>query len=452
MSPLNRTPPQSRSQSRSQSRDRTATPSDTSAPGHGPGRIATAINLLPVDVGTSISPTVFRPNPASGSTICTGGPGNTACDLEVKDDQQGVWCDLCGNWYHAFCQDITKAAYNALKKHKALSFICDSCKKLPNLANLQPRPHLMDAATQASPVHDNTQSTSEHVISDLVKKVGDLELVMKRHLTATTSDMIQWPNSSHGPPHPPKDVTERSTYAETLRENTVHQHHLPQRHDHLPAQSVPPTRTFHQGSQDYRRVVREELRELEERKKRQHSLVIRGLRVKTAAEAVARFGEITEFLTGERITLSEVCQIKSDTDLFRGNVHDIRQRNLVLEHARNLRNTQYSDVYIRKDLTFIQRQELHDRLSARTRQTEWHRTTPSQPIQNQLVVNSSRNTNQPSGMVDTVPKQLVSDSNTKVAPPCTPPREEVSVVAENQDPRATQSGPSLASHQRASGN
>ena len=138
------------------------------------------------------------------------------------------------------------------------------------------------------------------------------------------------------------------SYSEALRETAAHQQHIPQRHNQPPSQSAIGT----EMSGDYRRVVREELRELEERKKRQNSLVIRGLRVKTAAEAVDKFKEISEILTGERVTITEVCQIKSDTDLFRGNVHNIRQRNLILDHARYLRNTQHSHVYIRKDLTY----------------------------------------------------------------------------------------------------
>ena len=70
--------------------------------------------------------------------------------------------------------------------------------------------------------------------------------------------------------------------------------------------------------------MRLELKEMEERKKRVSSLVVRGLRVGSAGEAATKFGEVIYALTGERTTWTEVCRIRTDTDLFRGNVRDNR--------------------------------------------------------------------------------------------------------------------------------
>lgn len=115
----------------------------------------------------------------------------------------------------------------------------------------------------------------------------------------------------------------------------------------------------------------EELRELEERRKRKSSLVIRGLQVSSPAEAAAKFGEVSQALIGERATLSEVCQIKRETDIFRGNLHDNRLRKLILEHARNLNNSPFSSVYIRRDLTFAQSEELRARYLSRLQQPRY---------------------------------------------------------------------------------
>ena len=54
-----------------------------------------------------------------------GGPGKKVCGEPVED---GVMCDSCGYWFHALCQQIPKPAVNVLKKHKALSWLCDACK------------------------------------------------------------------------------------------------------------------------------------------------------------------------------------------------------------------------------------------------------------------------------------------------------------------------------------
>ena len=113
-----------------------------------------------------------------------------------------VQCDLCGNWYHAFCQDITKGAYNALKRHTILSFICDLRKKLPTYAKLQPGPQLSDTAVQVSPSHDQPQP---NVIFELVKKVGDLEMAMKNHLLAMASTTPQQLGATQVPPQPLKE-------------------------------------------------------------------------------------------------------------------------------------------------------------------------------------------------------------------------------------------------------
>ena len=96
------------------------------------------------------------------------------------------------------------------------------------------------------------------------------------------------------PPPPSRDTANRDTYAETLKGSSAPAQH------HLPPLTQPGCQ---QSPEDYPGVVREELRELEERKERQDSLVIRGLRVNLAAEAKTKFGEITELLIGEKVTL-----------------------------------------------------------------------------------------------------------------------------------------------------
>lgn len=61
----------------------------------------------------------------SDSDVCKGGPGRETCGETVDD---GVQCDKCGFWFHSLCQKIPKPAVTALRKHKVLSWFCHECK------------------------------------------------------------------------------------------------------------------------------------------------------------------------------------------------------------------------------------------------------------------------------------------------------------------------------------
>ena len=158
-------------------------------------------------------------------------------------------------------------------------------------------------------------------------------------------------------------------------------------------------------SNDYRHIVvaKAELREMEERKKRASSVVIHGLRVCSAEEAATTFADITSSLVGEPVTLSEVCRIRTDADLFRGNIHNNRLRKLVLDNSKHLRDSEYSHVFIRQDLTFQQCEELKARYPPRThcQKQEAHSDVE--------VTMQCRGNNQPpmsESYQETVPKQV----------------------------------------------
>ena len=65
-----------------------------------------------------------------GPAICKGGPGNVSCDAPVTDSDNGVQCDICGDWFHAKCQQVSRYAFNALEKYiSTLSWLCYDCKR-----------------------------------------------------------------------------------------------------------------------------------------------------------------------------------------------------------------------------------------------------------------------------------------------------------------------------------
>ena len=412
-----------------------------------PGAVAAAIQSLPLDVGTALSPTLLVHPAGANDSLCGGGPGPWApgsmmCGLVVKYGQMGIQCDLCMNWFHAQCQDVPKAAYNALDKYDTVAFICMGCKRLPPLQKLH-RSTTTDVAVQTFSTNSNicasaelsasiplvdcsvqtdtgpevptsplpyTRDAHQGVLTELAEKVHGLEKTLRDH-TALLSHVL----SAQGTAQTEDGTTltsgsEKRSFAEVLkgsRGNVTQCSSYPQAEGpslptHVPSQGP-------SASRDYRQAVREELLEQEERRKRKASLVIRGLHASSPADAVTKFAEITQFLVGERIELSDTCRIKNEADLIRGNVHDQRQRRLILDSARELKDSRYSNVYIRRDLTFQQRENLKARRLA----------APAQggqgPVRNMhsMVINRSTNSvrdtrqaAQPPIYQETVPKQV----------------------------------------------
>ena len=205
------------------------------------------------------------------------------------------------------------------------------------------------------------------MLSELVEKVERLEKALMDHITVLTNSTQIATNQAithqDSVNLEPAD-NRKQTYAETLVEGRVQNMAQHSTSGAAFPSSTTRVQASHQNqyqSQDYRVMVREELLELDERKKRRASLVIRGLGASSTTDAATRFAEVTEFLIGEKVALSETIRIKSNVDLFRGNVHNYRQRKLILEQARGLKNSPFAQVYIKRDLTYLQRMQLQAR-------------------------------------------------------------------------------------------
>ena len=164
------------------------------SPRHTPNSVVSAIQALPLDVGTAISPTLSAQLAASGSR-CRGGPGNAKCGLVVKDEQNGIQCDLCMAWFHAQCQGMSKSAYNALNRHTTtFSFVYDGCKCSPPLEKLLLKTStdvavqtelFADSVTIIKPVSsmmgvDSSVQTSSSLLESLGALILQIKLVKKK--------------------------------------------------------------------------------------------------------------------------------------------------------------------------------------------------------------------------------------------------------------------------------
>ena len=267
-------------------------------------------------------------NVADGSKQLCG-----TCDSDVGDEAIG--CDECETWVHntEMCSGLTQDMIDAIGRYQGsgIKFVCMKCRITHTAArgkspSSSTEPHLAELVGQ---LFQQVKGIS-NVVQDLISQVKTLSAQRQ----PVSVQPAQQPGATTPAPTP--------TYASIVT-----------------SASGPPT-----SSVEYRTMVREELRELEEQRKRRSSLVIRGLEASSAQGAVRRFEEVTEHLIQQKVTLVEVVRIPSETDLYRGKVPDDSVRKLILEKAKVLKNsTQFGSVFIRRDLTYNQRKELRARRS-----------------------------------------------------------------------------------------
>ena len=116
------------------------------------------------------------------------------------------------------------------------------------------------------------------------------------------------------------------------------------------------------NNQDVKSAIREEVRELTEREKRKESIIVRG--ISYTDDFQQRFNSVVSFLWPERteqITLVDVVPINNA--LTRAKIKNINVKNELLSRSKNLHGSQFSNIYISRDLTFLQRQELRAKRS-----------------------------------------------------------------------------------------
>lgn len=139
------------------------------------------------------------------------------------------------------------------------------------------------------------------------------------------------------------------------------------------AQTEPPPTTHHpqpiqshpKPMEQYREMVRDEVKEMQERDKRRQSVIVKGLKARTTEECSSSFKRMTEEVMGVGVTLSDVTPIPNHPFLFRAKIDNDDHRKLVLEKAKHLKESEYSTVFVSRDLTYAQRTELFNRRKAR---------------------------------------------------------------------------------------
>ena len=111
--------------------------------------------------------------------------------------------------------------------------------------------------------------------------------------------------------------------------------------------------------------IRDEVREVEERRRRRQNVMLRGFGG-SVDEAKVLFVNVCSALGLPQIQLTDVMPVGEVDGLFRAKIMDDTLRKSLLDEARRLKDIDgYGRVFVQKDLTFRQRGELKNRRDAR---------------------------------------------------------------------------------------
>lgn len=105
-------------------------------------------------------------------------------------------------------------------------------------------------------------------------------------------------------------------------------------------------------------VVREEVREVQEQMKRKQNVILRGLG-ESVGDVKTGFQRVVRRLIGIECDLHEVHKVNGQIGMFRAKIYDDNARSEILLNASKLKGMDGCErVFIQRDLTFKQRQEL----------------------------------------------------------------------------------------------
>lgn len=228
------------------------------------------------------------------------------CHFLVGDDAVG--CDRCSSWFHSssMCLGIPDALVSGIRQHgDAIAFICTDCR----------------VGDRSVGRGDGAGGVGEAAFRQLFQTVKKLcETVQS--LSEQMRGLVNCPTQQGGSLH-----------------------------------SAP--------VEDSRLLIREEIREMEERRKRRLSVVIAGLDIPADGNLSVAFDPIARKLTGGPVPLSQIVCIDQDKKLYRAKVGSDEIKKKLLDNASSLAQSNFRNVYVNRDLTYVQRQELKRRRESR---------------------------------------------------------------------------------------
>ena len=302
------------------------------------------------------------------------------CGVLVADS--GIGCDRCSEWFHPteMCTGLPQEAISLIAAHQtdnSVLFVCTGCRVNPGTGSW----------TKAGRGRNSDQEAMIKQLYLTVKGLcGTVASLTSKFDTLIEAQRQQGARQASLPNSVSQGSSEPITQGQRAFESRAKAPILP-----------------HQEIIEYRTMIRQEVKELREREKRKDSIVVRGLTSTTLADVTTEFEEISSMMIGSSVTLTDIVRIPDHPELYRAKILDEGKRKLILEKAKTLKGSRYDGVFIRRDLTYAQRQELKMR-----RERQLHETG----LRTQSGHNSTRPPNS-EGRGHQISEQQPSDSDAR---------------------------------------
>ena len=238
------------------------------------------------------------------------------CDVIVEDTDEAVVCDICQSWFHRECGQISKELFDAIDKFgakgsKEIPWQCKICRKVAT--------GLIAEMNLLKQKHDKL----EKKLKDVEKKVLNNEKQMNEEI---------------------KVLTEKVKSGTMFDEIKLKQ------------------------------KIKEEVNEASQIEKKKNKIIISNLNYETEKEDLRKKVESLILSLGTNPGNIGSINSLSDKNLISVEINDIAEKIKILKNSSKLKDSQiYKNVFIRQDLTYLQRKEnkmLREEMKRRTENGE----------------------------------------------------------------------------------
>ena len=271
--------------------------------GNLPGQVASSANDGPTlssgNVGAALNTTLATSATADG--LCG------ICNLTVGNDSIG--CDQCTHWYHPTpqCTGLKTNAIACIQEEggDVIRFVCSECR-----CNTRSEPR---AGTRRNVASSDSNVSAIGQLFEMVKSIAQSVAGLTTKLESIVS------SRSSDTQHVSGTIVTGVTSRDSLFS---------------------------------------EFREYEERKKRRESLIVRGIVAANDSEFSRKFGGVSSAIVGNNVVPESIVCINRQNHLYRIKIADDEVRRNILINSKKLKDDNtYKNVYLSKDLTYLQRQE-----------------------------------------------------------------------------------------------